>query len=299
MVQPAVTQADYAAYVAAGVALLTAIGSFVASWFSNRNSRAQQKTQLQHASDQLKVQLQHTADQRDRDRAMALRRDVYLPAVEAIIRSHGSLGKVINLEADLAEIGQQMITDQATMAKIHLVGSQRTVTALMTYINELMPGYMELMSLRVPMAVRRQAIDAEQSLMDRSNAMQQQIVELMRQFNIAGKTDQDEWQRLNRQVEAEKATFSQHADKKAELWTEQLAELRRAFIRMNELAIRLTSLIPDAVIAARQEIELPIDPEEYRRLFAEQNQVVQRVMQDFLNRTLPPQAQRPPPLSDA
>ena len=299
MVQPAVTPADYAAYVAAGVALLAAIGSFVASWFSNRNSRAQQKIQLQHASDQLKVQLQHTADQRDRDRAMALRRDVYLPAVEAIIRSHGSLGKVINLEADLAEIGQQMITDRATMAKLHLVGSQRTVTALMTYINELMPGYMELMSLRVPMAVRRQAIDAEQSIMDRSNAMQQQIVELMRQFNIAGKTDQDEWQRLNRQVEAEKATFSQHADKKAELWKEQLAELRRAFIRMNELAIRLTSLIPDAVIAARQEIELPIDPEEYRRLFAEQQQVVQRAMQDFLNRTLPPQAQRPPPLSDA
>jgi hypothetical protein len=270
------TGADYAAYIAAGVALLSAIGSWVASWRSNKNSRAQ-----------LVLQLQHAADQRDRDREMSLKRDVFLPAVEALIRSQGILGKTINPEFELPELGQQLMADQAIMAKIHLVGTEKTVTALMTFMNQLMPAYLELSTMRIPLVVCRNAIDAEQSVIDRSNALQQQNIELMRQFNIAGKSDQAEWERLRGLFDAEQDTYRQHTERKAELWEEYNAHMRRAFTRMTELAQTTSSLIPHAVLAAREEIELPIDQAKYQKLFGDQPKIVQQVMQQFMDKTMP------------
>jgi hypothetical protein len=222
---------------------------------------------------------------------MALRRDVYLPAVEALVRSQGVLGKSISPEIDLREIGQQLVADQATMAKIHLVGSEKTVRALMAYMNALMPAYMELTSMRIPLAVRRQAIDAEESEISRSATHDQQLTEAMRQLNLAGNTDKATWDRIRAQVTIEQEAFRTHTDRKAVLWREQNADMRQAFQRMTELSVTMAQLIPAAVLAAREEIELPIDPVAYRRLFAEQSELVQAAVRGFLDRVIPPSQQ--------
>jgi hypothetical protein len=271
------TRADYTAYIASAVALFAAIGSLFASWRSNKNSRRQ-----------LMLQLQHTSEQRDRDRAMSLRRDVYVPAVEAIVRSQGALGRTINPDSDLGEVAAQLTADQAAMAKIHLVGSQKTVTALMNYINTLMPAYMELAAMRIPITGHRRAINVEQSIIDRSQATQHQNLELMRQFNLAGKTDQAEWERLKSQFEAEQATIQQHENRKAALWGDHNKAMQQALARMTELAAKVASLIPPAVIAAREELELPIDAEAYRKIFEEQQKLVQPAMQKFVDSVIPP-----------
>ena len=57
--------------------------SFVVTILSNRNSRKQ-----------LQMQLDENARQRDRERTMTLRRDVYLPATEAITPRRCSGGPV-------------------------------------------------------------------------------------------------------------------------------------------------------------------------------------------------------------
>jgi hypothetical protein len=261
----------WSALIAAGIAILVML-------LSNRNSRRQ-----------LQMQLDHTATQRDRDRAMALRRDVYLPAVEALVRSQAVLGKAVNLESDLTEIGNQLSADQATMAKIHLVGSETTVRALMTYMSALMPAYMELVTLRLPLTVRRQSIDAEQAEITRSLSQQQQLAEGMRQLNLAGNTDKPTWDRLRAQVAIEQEAFRTHTDKKAALWREQRAEMRQVFRRMTELLAPVSQLIPDAVIAAREEIELPINAEAYRQLFADQRGLMRASLTKFIDQVMPPQ----------
>lgn len=68
-------------YAAASVALLAAIGSFVASRSTIRNAR-----------ESLRLQLQHDAERRDRERVLALKRDVYIPIVQAITHAQATLG---------------------------------------------------------------------------------------------------------------------------------------------------------------------------------------------------------------
>lgn len=70
-------------------ALIAALVAFTSTVLSNRNSRKQ-----------LKLQLDDNALQRDRDRTMCLRRDVYLPAAEALARLQGALGKLTSVNAD-------------------------------------------------------------------------------------------------------------------------------------------------------------------------------------------------------
>jgi hypothetical protein len=139
---PSTTAVIYAAYIAAGAAALSAVVSFVSSRLSNRNARQQ-----------LETQLKHDAEQRDRDRAMTLRRDVYLPAIEAVVRSHAALGHAANLDSDIAASGKQLVTDLAEIAKVHLVASEATVKAIMAFTNALMPAYLELAALRIPLTV--------------------------------------------------------------------------------------------------------------------------------------------------
>src|SRR6266704_5415453 len=130
----------WAALIAAGVAFLT-------TTLSNRNSRKQ-----------LQMQLSYSARERDRDRGMALRRDVYLPALEAVARAHGALGQAANPAVDLTAVGTQMVADLATMAKVHLVASEATIRGLLAFQKALMPAYLELVTRRIPLVVRRAAV---------------------------------------------------------------------------------------------------------------------------------------------
>lgn len=55
--------------------------------------------------------------------------------------------------------------------------------------------------------------------------------------------------------------------------------MQRAVARVSEIASTTSALIPSAVIAAREELELPINEMAYRQLFEEQRRLVRITMQ--------------------
>jgi hypothetical protein len=256
----------WAALIAAGVAFLT-------TTLSNRNSRKQ-----------LQMQLSHSARERDRDRTMALRRDVYLPALEAVVRAHGALGQAANPDADLTALGTQLIADLATMAKVHLVASETTVRGLLAFQKALMPSYFELVTRRIPLVARRTAIATEQSLIESALAEQQRFVQMMQQLNLSGSTDGAARERINVQFDIAQRNFRQHSEKHATLQREQISDQLSIAARQGELLPVVSQFIPETLISARKELELPIDPVEYRRLYEEVQKDVQRAMRDFIER---------------
>jgi uncharacterized membrane-anchored protein YhcB (DUF1043 family) len=270
---PAFTNADYAAYAAAGAAVLSSIVTFVSSSLSNRNSRKQ-----------IERQLEHSANQRDRDRAMTLRRDVYLPAVEAVVRTAGALGQLIDLTADASALGTQLIADFATMAKVHLVASESTVRELLTFQKALTPAWIELLALRASLVARQQSIAVHGSLIDGTLAEKRHLVQLMRQHNLSGSTDQAAMDRLSAQFQNEEINFQTHFAAQATLMQAQAAEHLRIADRCAELSLQVAKTMPEALISARLELELPIDAAEYRGLVVEQQEAVQRTTREWIDR---------------
>jgi hypothetical protein len=252
----------WAALIAAGVAFFTAT-------LSNRNSRKQ-----------LRMQLDSSATQQRLEREMALKRDVYLPTVEAVARIQGALGRLVDVNESQTEIARQMAADLATVLKAHLVASQATVTAIMNFTKVVMPAFLELTFLRAPFVNRKQLIALTQGHMDSALADHKALVQLMKQRNISGSSDSAAMERLQTQARNELTMHNKHADEQRDLFDEQNAGLALLGAKLGEILEKTSALLPEVLLSARRDLELPLDDAEYHRLSAEQQQAARIVMQD-------------------
>jgi hypothetical protein len=253
----------WAALVAAGVA-------FVTTTLSNRNSRKQLAMQLAHAADQQKSQ-----------REMALRRDVYLPAVEAVARIQSSLSRLVDVKEDQTALGHSLVDNFSALLKAHLVANQPTVTALMNFQRAVMPTYVEMLRRRLPLLMRKQQVELTQQFMDSAIAEHGRLVQLMKQHNIAGSTDGAAMERLNVQAQRELEMHGKHLAKLNELNAQQMADLFALGEVLTNYLESSSSLLPEALLCARRDLELPIDEAEYRRLSAEQQSAAVAIMRDM------------------
>jgi hypothetical protein len=255
----------WAALIAAGVA-------FVTTTLSNRNSRKQ-----------LAMQLDHNARQQKLEREMSLRRDVYLPAIEAASRIQASMSRLVDVKEDQTALGRSMVDNTASLLKAHLVAQQPTVTALMKFQRAVMPGYVQMLVKRAPLVARKTQIDLTQGFMDSSIAEHQRIVQLMKEHNIAGSTDRAAMERLNLQAKNELENHSRHFATMNELNAQQGADLLALGATLTDWLEEHSSLLPEALLCARRDLELPIDEAEYRRLSTEQQSAAVAIMRDMPN----------------
>jgi hypothetical protein len=251
-------------------AVLAALIAFGATTLTNRNSRKQ-----------LRMQLIHDAQQRDRERALALKRDVYLPAAEALVGGQQVLGELVNLEVELGEVQQVINKAFAAASKVHVVGNEHTVRALLAFLGALVPAYFEVLQLRLPIALRANQAKLHRSIADKAAADLVRTTELMKQFNLSGQTDRAAWDRLVRQSDSERKIMQEYAAKAAELLGANTAASHAMGTRAAELAVEVGRYFPDAVIAARNELSLPIDEATYRQLLAQQEAAAVKVTAQF------------------
>jgi hypothetical protein len=217
---PLVLGVPLAVWVAVTVALLSAVATLISVWRADRSSRRNLEAQLAAGAAQLAKQLAHDAEQRDRERAMSLRREIYLEVAGALENAGHALGRVTDIGHDLQAVYADFAAASARLAKVQMVGSDKTVEAVMTYVNEMGPAFIELLMRRVPIAIRKQMID--------------------------GETD---------------------PAKKAQLRHEQMKAKLEAAERTIALALKTTKLVPNAVLAVRDEMELPLDKGRYLGLW--------------------------------
>jgi hypothetical protein len=114
-----------------------------------------------------------------------------------------------------AAIARRFITDFAALAKIHLVASESTITALMAYQKAFTPAFLELIELRGPLVNRKRAIDLEQTFMDAAIAEHKQIVQLMKEHNISGSADIARLERLKLQGDKIMSRHNTHNENQA------------------------------------------------------------------------------------
>lgn len=240
-------------------AFIAAVASYITARMTNRNSRTQ-----------LQMQLTADATQRDRERTMALRRDVYLPAAEAIVRAQQALGNVGNLNMELPEIQKDINEAFTAASKIHLVANEATVRAVMGFFAALMPAYFELLRLRVPLSTRQHSAAAHQAIANRADADLVRTNELMKQFNLSGQTDKAAWDRLVRQSQAEQKMVQDYNTAANKLRAENVVGIKAMAQRSTRLSLEVGRKFPEAVLAARSELGLSIDPAAYQQLFAQQ-----------------------------
>lgn len=263
------------------VAVISAVTAMIVVGRSNANSRESLRQQLQRSSNQFGNQLEHDsrqlerklaaeAEERDRERKMSLRREVYLEAAAALAHANALIGRATNIENDQKTLGDEFAVDLSRIAKVHIVGSKQTVQAIMNYVNVLGPAFTELVAERVPLMIRKAAIDLEGTFLDAALAERKRFTAMMQQLNLDRETDPAKWDPIRRQSEVAAETYASHAARKDQLWREQTDGIFAIVHHSLALTDRLVRLLPPAILAVRSEMDLPLDAEWYSGLWSEQ-----------------------------
>jgi hypothetical protein len=260
-----------------------------------RGHEAEQLTkQFAHDAEQRTMQLAHDAEQRDRDRKMSLRHEVYLEAAAALTNLLTLVGKAANIEYDETALLDEFGINQAKLAKVHLVGTEATVDAVMTYINELAPAFLELIMRRVPLLIRKHAIDTHVNLMNKAGAERERFVAMMQQFNLEGMRESPRWHAVEVQSKSANEQFALQKSTITKLRAEQMEEQMETGRRGVNLVAQIARLLPGAMAAVRGEIEMPLDRRRYEQLWNVQISKVDYTWKQAMDRIRNTSSQLPP-----
>ena len=197
---------------------------------------------------------------------MSLRREVYLPAARSLSQAHHLLTALSNVDLADESINKELAVSLETISAVHVIGRDDTVRALMDYMNSLMKSFAELYPIRLRLRMRKNDIDFLTGLINKAAGAQDQNLEMMKQYNLEAKPDSARWTVLENYFKHTQDTHAQHANEQKLLLDEQMREV----IEFAELcmlrSVQVSNLIPPALFAVRDELELPIDKERYLEL---------------------------------
>jgi hypothetical protein len=134
----------------------------------------------------------------------------------------------------------------------------------------------------MPLASQHASIRTAQELVNEDRQELQQVLELMRQHNLSGGTDQEYWGRLKKQWDSVAQRQWERIENHAALSEAYSQEMLRAAERAFAIDLELQALTPDILLAVRQEMDLDLNPTTYRQLFVEQKELAQKAMRDFM-----------------
>ncbi|MFZ0829391.1 MAG: hypothetical protein WAO02_18430 [Verrucomicrobiia bacterium] len=214
----------------------------------------------------LREQFEHDRQMQNRDRELSLRKDIYLSAAEAVSTGINTIGRFADLEIPDNKLTEAYIDKSPAIAKVHLIAKERTAEAVTNLVGELSAAYLRLAAKRYPVIAQKSQISFLQQQIDSFSRERDRMLELMKQHNFEGSTDQHRWKfledtfgfeqsRINEATQQQAALLADFAAKQIQLMKECIAEVNRVS--------RLTAPV---IASARAELEMPIDERGFAQL---------------------------------
>ena len=206
-------------------------------------------------------QLEFESRERQRERQVSLRKDVYLAAAEATTGIVHAFSRMLG--SDGPESSDNLIKNAeaygAALARVQMVASAETIRHSGEFQRTLLNGIAAVQKLRYPMMLRKADIDIAINGRERHHAERLKCIELMKEYNRAGDSDVQRWKTIQRQ-----------SDYAAEHWAEAHSESMRLMLQqetdrhalLHELAARLIDLSKaqaPLASAIRRELEVSDD----------------------------------------
>lgn len=233
-------------------------------------------------NNRLLEQLRHDKDQRDREREMGLRRDVYLKAAESVSKAMSAIARTSNLDITEDELGNDLSESSASFSKIHIIGKYKTVQAVSQFSSELAAVYLLLLTKRVPLLKKKNKISIIDGLIEKSSREREKIIEMMKEQNLQGPAEKRVFDLLNNNFEFEGKRlddwFVQRDSLNKELLSDRIDFLRECA----SVYANLSKLLVPVMVTIREELDMTIDETKYRQMMEGETTKQNKVLDDFL-----------------
>lgn len=230
--------------------------------------------------------LTHDALQRDREREMALRRDVYLRAAEAMAQAQEYLAGFANTEISGQQHESMIKGVGADLNKVHIVGSMATVQAIVEANQFFVQAVADLSIRKLPVQQLAREIEFEQTAIDSAVARRDEALAGMKEMSRATSTDGHArlWELQNRIFNDEQADIDAALARKEQL-QERFSQQQVELLRLSAQAgLEFGRLVTRANLAIRRELELPLDADEYLNLMQTSYDTLSRQVDIFHQR---------------
>jgi len=225
-------------------------------------------------------QLKHAGIEREKN----IKKEVYLQAVEALTRTQNVVGSIANLEINEQEITKRMVDDSGPIAKVQIVGSESTVRAVTTIMGSIGTAIIELMLERSSLISRKNYIKILDDLRSKKQDEIERYISIIKNLNLEGNKDPHLWKIINENVDFETKQRDEYLET-----IDGLRELQQKehFIftkKCMDKFFEITTLLPDAVLAVREDLDLPISNEAYLDIFNKNTELGKEVFSEFFEK---------------
>ena len=234
------------------------------------------------ASSNLQRQLQHDAEQRERERVMDLRREVYLEAVESIASAAALIARLPNLAEDGIELGREYRDSAKNWNKLHITCGTASLTSLYKFSEVLATAWIDLNTKRWRAQVIENKRLAHDSVRQKHQVSRDALIERMKEHNLSLGKDAEYFNALLAQDKLAAAGVSKwmnsHNDlekKRDEVVLEMLADVTEHLQAVYRACGPL-------VLAIRRELDLPIDEDAYIAALASQSTLAKQKLDTFI-----------------
>lgn len=240
------------------------------------------------ASDKrLRAQFEHERESKTKDREMALRKEVFLSAAEAVLAGMNTVGRFANFDIPNDEVAQPYVEKASAIAKVHVIARTETILPLAQFTSRLGALHIELFARRHEMMNERSALAVVDSQVAQFGKERDRILEMIKQHNIEGVVDQRKWNVLQNNFEFEQKRINDGLSHRAQL----AAALQPKHLEFMRLCLSHTEqlggmLIP-VLTAVRSELELPLDEAAYRQAMVESYAQQQQAIDEFIRKFMP------------
>lgn len=224
------------------------------------------------------------------EREKNIKKEVYLQAVEALTRTQNVVATLSNLNTDEQKITSGMVNDSGLIAKVQIVGSEKTVKAVTTIMAQIGTAIMELMLQRGVLVERKNTIEMLEGFRSKAQSEIERYIAIMKNLNLEGNQDKRLWDTINNSIQFETKQRDEYAQEISDLWESQNKEHLEFTQNCMNRFFEITSLLPGAVLAVREELNLPISNDAYLDIFNANIEQGKNVFSDFFEKILDRQA---------
>ena len=236
------------------------------------------------AHKRLITQLSIESKERQQEREINLRKDVYLKTAEELTRAQQYIGSLAS--SDLASLTNQHKNIEgffSSTSKIHIVGSDETIKAVVDVTKKFTTAMLQIMVKSMPLHDLKSDIDILSGLIDDYSSKREKCLNEITAFNLSGNRDQELWGKLQGNFDFLQEEIRGYVEERSAKWEKHNGYQRELMIKCMKEALELAELLVPAVISIRKELNLPFDENGYIELMKNQSSEAESVIKQFLS----------------
>lgn len=227
-------------------------------------------------------QLGHDKEVKRIEREMALRKEIFLDAAEAIVAGIGAVARFADLKVPHDELTKEFNEKRSAIAKVHIIAREETVYAVSAFMDELSATLIRLSLARQPLIQMQSRLKILEDQIQAFGKEKDRLVELMKQLNFEGNTEQHRWDFVKNTFEFEDKRANE-ANQEHQSLTLNLRTVHLNFLEAcYESSAQISKLLIPAVREVRSELELPFDESRYRQMIENSSNQQTQLIKEFI-----------------